>query len=1061
MTCRHNRFLWVSAVLCCAFLFYPIPGAAQGPQGTVLGLVTDPAGASCPGADVEIRSEETGMVRTTQTNVEGLYQFPNIPVGSYSVLVSLPGFSSQRRTGIKVTISSEVRVNISMVLGEVSNEVTVTADAQVVNTTSSQMVNLVDAKTVRDMPINGRDWAQLAILEPGVVLNKAQTANDPRNSVQRGSGMQLSISGGRVVDNNFRVDGINVNDYANTAPGSSLGLNLGVDAIQEFAVLSGNFSAQYGRAAGGVVNSVTRAGTNEWHGSAYEFLRNNVLDAANFFDNLAGVKKPARRRNQFGGTYGGPIQKDKMFFFANYEGIRTFEGTTRLSTVLTDKARNGELVAGKVTVHPNIIPYLPIFPRVNVPGSIVGDVGYYAYPEDQKATENFFTLRMDRTFGTKDSLYGTYLIDKADGYRTDELGTTRNTHQTGRHLVAITWNRLVSSQFVNTARVGFSRSTGRNNYNQSLFPELTDNPALSFVPGKSIGRITVSGLSVFIGGTLAPDYNDLFWNSYQAYEDIFWQRGRHALGFGFNIEVMQNNSDSPGAGPGRWTFQSIRDFLTDGTAPGSRAVSFEAQAPGVSTHRALRQKLFGLYIQDDYRVSKRLNLNLGLRWEPTTNITEVNGRMAALRSIYDAASTIGPLFTNPTMKYFSPRVGFAYDPFGNGKTAIRGGFSVYYVLPLTHLVTAMINRALPFYYGVSGDAPAGTRLQDGLKVITSATTVRSAAFEYEAPASYKTQWNLSVQREITSGLGLLVAYTGSRGVHQILQEENIVGNIAYKNPNGTYTLTKVPVNPNYGRLDWRHWGGSIAYHGLQSGLSMRPMHGVQFQGSFTWSKMLDNGSPTYANSEFTSQNFNPLPLDVEYNWGPSDYDLARAFAFSGTWTLPEPSTTTGVRKLLGGWQLGSIFRASDGIGITATVNGDPSGLGSGSRNKQRAKLVSGCSYQSAVHPGQLQYVDQSCFTIPSPITAYETASTRNALRGPGSLDWDFSLVKNTVITRISESFRVQFRAEFFNILNRANFATPSAQGLINTDGSAITNRGVIRSTASPARQIQFGLKLIW
>lgn len=1052
---RVRSWMWFVIGMC---LLVPAAVHAQGVDATILGSVSDPTNAVVPGATVDIQHRQQGWTRSVVTDEKGFYRAGNLPLGLYDLKVGALGFQTEVRTGIQLTVGSEVVVSFSLRLGERNEQVTVTGDAPQISTTTATMNHLVDERTVRELPINGRDWAQLAILQPGVLQNKAQQANDPRNSIQRGSGMQLSISGGRVVDNNFRVDGVNVNDFANAAPGSSLGANLGVDAIQEFSVLTGNFSAQFGRASGGVVNAVTRSGTNQWHASAYEFLRNSALDAANFFDNLARVSKPARRRNQFGGTFGGPLQKNKTFFFTNYEGIRSFTGTTRIAQVFSDAARSGNLVAGRVSIHPTIAPYLDFFPRVNVPGSIVGDVGFYAFPGDDVARENFWTLRLDRNFGAKDTVYGVYTRDVASGSQPDDLGTSVNRHGTGRHIVALSWNHIFSPVLLQNTRLGYSRSTGSNNFNDSLSPQITDQLSLGFVPGLFAGRISVSGITNFLGGTNALDYNLLNWNSYQAYEDLSWQRGKHALSFGFNYEAMENDSDSPGFRSGRYTFQSIRDFLTNATASGSRAVTFEAALPGTQdAFRGMRQKLFGAYLNDDFRLSSRMTWNLGVRWEATTTPFEIHGKLAALRTVFDRESTIGPLFSNPTWKYFSPRLGFAWDPWGDGKTAIRAGFAVYYVLPLTHLLQPINNRATPFFQSVVGDLPAGTPLPQGLQ-FSRPGTQRNAAVDYDAPASYRTQWNLNVQRQLSRNLAALVSYTGSRAVHLWLQEENVQQNIVFRNADGTYTATRTPMNANFGRIDWRRWAGDASYHGLQTGLTLRSTHGLQFQGSYTWSRMLDNGTPTNSNNEFRSFVFNPIPLDTSYNWGPSDYDVTHAFVFSGMWNAPEAVGSGFLRTVLGGWQLGSIISASQGIPFTVTINGDPANLGAGTRNKQRPVQVSGCT---PLHPGSINYLDPACFGVPSPVTAFEKAITRNSLRGLGLMNVDFAVFKNMTVRSISESFRVQFRSEFFNLFNRTSFANPGARGLIDTAGRPIPSAGVLTGTFTPARQIQFGLKVMW
>ena len=727
------------------------------------------------------------------------------------------------------------------------------------------------------------------------------------------------------------------------------------------------------------------------------------------------------------------------------------KGTTQIAQVFSDEARLGNLESGNVTINEHIVPYLPLYPRVNIPSSVLGDVGLFAFPGDDDSEEDFFTVRTDYNLGDNDTVHQSYIFDDGSGSQPQELGQVLVAHRSRRQMASLSWNHVFSPAFLNNVRIGYSRSTGENNRSVSLNPEVTDDPALGFVPGQLVGRLSVSGVGTFFGGTGSLDFNVLKWNSYQFYDDVTYQRQNHMLTFGFNFEAMQNDSDSPNSISGRYNFRSIRGFLTNGTAPGSRDIEFQAQLPGQAAHRGMRQKLFGAYLHDDYQVSPQLTLNLGVRYEATTVPTEVQGRLAALHSIFDEESTVGPLFKNPTLKYFSPRIGFAYDPFGSGKSVIRGGFSIYYILPLTHLLQPINNRATPFFNVVSGDVPSGNPLPDGL-LFADLGLQRNSALEFDAPAAYKIQWNLTVQREIIPNFSLLLAYTGSRGIHQLQQEDGAVRNVAFGNPDGTFTITDTPVNPNFGRIDWRHWARDTIYHGFQTGLTLRESHGLRLQASYTWSKMLDNGTRTNSNNEFRTFAFNPVMFASSYNWGPSDYDVSHNFSFNNTYRLPDPRSDGMLKVLGGGWQLSSIFSISGGVPVTPTIDGDAAGLGRGARRKQRPLLAPGCTYESAVSPREVQYLDTSCFQVPSPPTALETAITRNAIRGPGLVSLDFSVFKNFPISRISEDFQLQFRAEFFNILNRTNFAVPRGRGVIDTDGEPIPSNGQIVETQTTSRQ---------
>lgn len=398
-----NKLLSILLVLAAA-----TPLRAQVAGGTIQGTITDTSGGVVSTAKVVVKNVDTGVEREIQTNADGFYSAPNLVPGRYEVAASAAGFAKQVASKIALTVGGQEVVDIVLPVGSQAQQVQVTDTAPPVDTGTSTLSGVVNSKTVVDLPLNGRDWTTLATLEPGVsgILTGPKNDATGNNRVTRGIGAQLTIGGNRPEQNNYRVDGISINDYANAAPGGVLGANLGVDSIQEFSVITSNAPASYGKSSGGIINGITRSGTNTFHGTAYEFLRNNALDARNFFD---GSQIPAFKRNQFGASGGGPIRKNRTFIFSDYEGLRQILGTTVQIFVPSPAARNGELVSGMVNVDPKVKPYLALYPLPN--GPVSGDTGLFSFINSQTTNENFFTTRVDHTLSSKDYMHGTYLFD--------------------------------------------------------------------------------------------------------------------------------------------------------------------------------------------------------------------------------------------------------------------------------------------------------------------------------------------------------------------------------------------------------------------------------------------------------------------------------------------------------------------------------------------------------------------------------------------------------------------------------------------------------------------------
>ncbi len=520
----HSKRIAVGLLGCAALVFailVAVPGEAQVVGGTLSGTLTDESGAVIPNGQVSIKNLATEVTRSVTMNADGFYTAPNLLPGTYEVTASAPGFTTQVRTGITLTVGGEQALNLTMRVGKVTETVRIAGEAPAVQLTSSAIGNVVNATTVRELPLNGRSWTDLTTLQPGVDAIQTQptfaVGSDRGN---RGFGAQVTIDGARPQQNNYRLDGVSINDYANGAPGSVLGGNLGVDAIQEFSVLTSNYSAEYGKTSGGVVNAITRSGTNQFHGSAYEFLRNSALDARNFFD-LGSI--PPFKRNQFGGAAGGPIRKDQTFIFADYEGIRQSKGISQVSFVPSPAARAGNLCSdltppvgmpgdctpSMVTVDSSVQKYLPFYPLPNngLTLGADGDTGIFVFPGQQVIREDFFTTRLDHKFSDKDDLFGTYVFDNTPYHSPAPLNNVLLGNQTLRQIVSLEETHIFSPTFVNSVRGGYNRDGVANDLSLKALNPLAADVTLGAVPGRTATQVFVTGLSPFTGGMGAnPTY---------------------------------------------------------------------------------------------------------------------------------------------------------------------------------------------------------------------------------------------------------------------------------------------------------------------------------------------------------------------------------------------------------------------------------------------------------------------------------------------------------------------------------------------------------------------------
>src|SRR3989454_2276685 len=532
---------------------------AQTVAGRIVGTIRDSQGAVIPNASVSAKNLETGAERTMLSDASGGFNITSIPAGSYEVTASAPGLQKEVRSGVTLTVGAALRVDFTLNVGVLQEQVVVTGEAPQVDTTTSTMSGLVAETTIRELPLNGRDWLQLGALQPGVLIGFSKNP-DLGENVTHGGGMFMSISGGRPTANVFMVDGLVINDNANKSPGSALGVNLGVDAIREFSVLTSTYSAEYGRSSGGVINAITKAGSNMVHGTAFYFGRNSALDARNFFDqNL-----PPFRRHQFGGAVGGPIKADKLFFFGNYEGLRQFLSESFSSDTLSPNARNGILASGAtVRIDPRIVPYLALFPVAN--GRINGDSAKYVFGAGQLGIENYAVGRMDFLSSASTTIYGTYVFDTSHS-TTPDAYNNRMIGDRGRpQRFTLSMQHVFSPALLNTINVGLSRAVGTGNIDaQANRPAVTDK-SLGFFPGQNAGSLSIAELQVPTntpGGLGSTGGDSLWYTSPQFNDNLAWVKGRHNIRTGFSVEAIRDNIDVGHNPLGDWSFNSIQDFLT-------------------------------------------------------------------------------------------------------------------------------------------------------------------------------------------------------------------------------------------------------------------------------------------------------------------------------------------------------------------------------------------------------------------------------------------------------------------------------------------------------------------
>ncbi|MBI2819437.1 MAG: TonB-dependent receptor [Acidobacteria bacterium] len=1056
---------------------------AQLPTATILGVVKDSTGAVIPNASLSARNVETALTRTAVSGADGSYRFVALPVGNYEVRVEASGFQTQVRGGLVLAVGQEAVINFISEVGTVEQAIEVTAEAPLVNTTSGSLGGLVDEQRVAELPLNGRNFIDLTLLQTGVQQHKNLS------SVAGFTGTWFSSNGAPLRSNSFLLDGAPMQNIYGGSSSSVSNSTLGVEGIREYRVVTNYFSAENGMTMGSQMTIVSKSGTNDFHGSLFEYLRNSALDARNFFDRTTATntrRLPAFTRNNFGGSAGGPIKKDKTFFFVTYEGLRERLGRTLVTNVIDPRNKvDGGLVP---QISPITRPLLTLYPDPNLPNN------QFTFPFSQPTNEHYGQARGDYTISGSDTLFGRYTIHDVEQIKPLDFPQFTSAGVSRSQYSTLSENHVFSPVLLNTFRFSYSRTTILFNT-----PEGPIGPQFSFVQGKDIGTINIGGVTSFGPDLVTPvalKQNLFTWS-----DDLFYSLGSHSLKFGALINRYQQYMQVSTFHRGLVVFPDLRSFLL------AQPSVYQAVTPGSILNRTYHHSTVGMYIQDDWRLGSTLTLNLGLRYEFITQPQEVRGRGAALRDVqHDKDTTLGPPFENPSLKNFSPRFGFAWDVRGDGNTAVRGGFGLLY--DVGNLASALIvgTTATPPFSRVSALAGPAAVAQFSIPFSFPATAAGRGlrTVDYLIQQPHLLQYNLTVERQLPFEMAVTFAYGGSRGIN-ILQTVEGNPTIPLGIPEGrNRCLTGTPppafnptapkcwlpnaprTNPNWVSMEYKTGGGNSWYNSFQFGLTKRLSKGLQFQSSYTWSKTIDETQSQLSAENNSSQSFASDPSNRQVDKAVASFDIAHNWRFNAIYRLPELSSAGPLGKVLNGWWLSGILSLQTGYPFSPSLqnNRSRSGVNAG-QSGDRPDLVAGvksASITEGVSRGCLglapgtplgtpnQWFDPCAYTIPP--EGFLGTAGRNTLRGPGFATLDFSLAKDTAMRYLGESGKLEFRVEFFNILNRANFITPGV-GVAGGNNAAIAfpgradvepplpTAGRILQTSSTSRQIQLALKLLF
>ena len=1081
----------------------------QGSTAAISGFVRDATGGVVPGVDVTVRNTESGFTRTVQSTENGGYNMRSVPVGPYEVTAEKAGFKQQVRRGLNLSVGQEAVVDLTLDVGNVIEQVTVTEAAPLVNTTLSSTSGLITEQQIKDLPLNGRSFDQLLTLNVGTIDNRSNINNNAWTS--------FSVAGKRPETNRFLMNGVDYIGSNSTGqfitPSGSSGQLLGVEAVREYNVLQHTYGAEYGKRAGAQVTVVSSSGTNQLHGDLFEYLRNSALDARNFFDDTIGA--PPFKRNQFGGALGGPLKKDKMFLFGNYEGFRERLAVSSVAIVPNAQARQGLMPCYIVNTAANACPnrsaYVPVtnlktgmlpyanyfWPAPNGPelltdGLPTGTAKAIGNPK-RKVREDFGLLRFDNTISTKDSFFVNFNAD--DGTRSappaDPVFVTLTTQRS--YLFGLQETHVFSPAVLNIATLGFSRAWGT----QVQAPAVSIPSSLVFLTGTNPGSITIGGgsntnVAAALVQPTGNSPNRDTRNHFTYSDDVRYTTGNHSWSAGVWIQrVQQNMYGGAQATAGTANYPTLLAFLQD------LPTQFIANSNPQPVYYRSTQGAW--YLQDEIKLKPHLSLRLGLREEMTNGWSEAHNHAA--NYVYDRNGIIqtdpivgrSALTENNAKALWQPRVGLAWDPTGTGRWAVRAGFGIHHDLQdnighrlnanppfnarLTITNTPLLS-IIPIPFGTQ--APPSCNAQSSLQ--TPACSIFSpGGLDPVMKTPTLQQWSLTVERGITPNLMLQVSYVGSQAYHVVTAVNlNMArpqvcsdpagclsggirpANQAVRVPQGTTYMPSTPglrPNPFVGATQSWFYNGTSSYHSGNVSLTKRAARGLTFKANYTYSKILDINSAFLATSSTNEPPSVLNPFDMRSAKGPASFNLKHQFNVNYSYQLPFGrgqrfgSGATGVADtLIGGWQLNGSVSAQSGFPFTPLLGSNASGTGD-TQNPDVPSLNP--AFSGPVILGKVdQWFDPRAFVMPLAGTFGNVA--RGSFVGPKMTNFDMSLFKRFNIT---ERYNLQFRAEAFNILNHPNFGTPNPVTFSGNNYSS--SAGVITATSTTSRQIQFALKLLF